>query len=157
MRRLKSLVRDEDASGIVEFSLAATMFLTLIFAIVEFSMVMYTSSFVAYAAQEGTRYAMVRGKDWNSSCASATSYSCKASAADVQNYILNTLPHPGINLVAADITPTWLTTTATGAACVAYSQGCQVRVQVSYTFNMNLPFYSPSFPFSTTSIETIQD
>jgi Flp pilus assembly protein TadG len=156
MQRLKSLVGNEDAAEIVEFALAATVFLTLLFGIIEFCMVLYAGGFVAYAAQEGTRYWMVRGSDWTTACSTTTIYGCKASASNVQNYILS-LPHPGLSLVASDITATALTTTATGGSCVQYSQGCQVQVQVTYTFQLNIPFYSPNIPVSSTSIETIQD
>lgn len=156
MRRLKSLVGGEYGAEIVEFALAGTIFFTLLFGIIQFCMVLYADGFVAFAAQQGTRYWMVRGSDWTSACASTTSYSCKASTTDVQNYVLS-LPHPGLSLVASDITPTALTTTATGGSCVQYSQGCQVEVQVTYTFQLNIPFYSPNIPVTSTSIETIQD
>jgi Flp pilus assembly protein TadG len=157
MRRLKSLVGDEDAAEIVEFALAATFFFTLIFGIVEFCMVMYAGSFVAYAAQQGTRYAMVRGSDWTTGCASSpTPYGCQAAASDVKSYVMS-LPHPGLNLTTDNISVPPMTTTASGAACVQYSQGCQVKVQVNYTFQMGIPFVPASIPLSSTSIETIQN
>jgi Flp pilus assembly protein TadG len=156
MRRVKSLVCDEDGAELVEFALSATIFFTLIFGIMEFCLVIYADNFVAIAAQQGTRYAMVRGSDWTSPCASVSSYGCKATTADVQNYELS-LAHPGLNLVASNITVTWLTTTATGSACTKYSQGCQVEVTVSYPFQLNIPFFSTSLPLSSTSIATIQN
>lgn len=157
MRSLKSLVSDEAGNELVEFALAASLFFTMLFGIIAFCMLMFASSFLAFAAQQGTRYAMVRGSDWTSACASATSYGCQASTANVQNYILS-LNHPGINLKASDITVTWLTTTASGSVCTQYSQGCQVKVKVSYTFGLNIPFIpATSIPLSSTSIETIQD
>lgn len=160
MWRLKSLVRDEDASELVEFALAAGVFFTLLFGIIEFCMVMYAGSFVAYAAQQGTRYAMVRGSDWKSACASTSSYGCKATALNVQNYILS-LPHPGLSLATSNINVTWPGTTAAGASagCATnpYGQGCQVKVNVSYTFKLSIPYFSASVPLSSSSIETIQD
>ena len=160
MRRLKSLVWDEGASQLVEFALAAGIFFTLLFGVIEFCMAIYAGSFVAFAAQQGTRYAMVRGSDWTGSCASVSSYGCEASASNVQNYILS-LQHPGLNLKASNITVTWPGTKAAGASAGCptnpYGQGCQVKVNVSYTFNLNIPSFSASIPFSSTSIETIQD
>jgi Flp pilus assembly protein TadG len=155
MRRVKSLVCDEDGATLVEFALAATIFFTLIFGIIEFCLVIYASNSVAIAAQQGTRYAMVRGSDWTSSCASVSSYDCQATAADVQNYILGQAGGP--NLEASNITVTWLTTTAAGSTCTQYSQGCQVEVKVSYPFQLSIPFFSTSIALSSTSIETIQD
>ena len=73
MRRLKRLIRDEEAAELVEFALAAGIFFTLIFGIIEFCLAIYAGSFVAFAAQQGTRYAMVRGSDWTGSCASTSS------------------------------------------------------------------------------------
>ena len=161
MRRLKSLARDEEASELLEFALASSIFFTLIFSIIEFCLVSYSAGFVAYAAQQGTRYAMVRGSDWTSSCASVSSYGCKVTTpTNVQNYILN-LPHPGMNLTASNINVTWPGTTATGATagCASnpYGQGCQVKVIVSYTFVLRIPFFTTSIPLTSTSIETIQN
>src|ERR1035438_1567832 len=155
MRRVKSLVCDEDAAEIVEFALAATVFFMLIFGIIELCLGIYAGNFVAMAAQQGTRYAMVRGSG-NPSCPSVSSFGCSATATDVQNYVLG-LTHPGINLTASNITVTWLTTTATGSTCTPNSQGCQVEVTVNYPFPLNIPFFSTSIPLSSTSIETIQD
>ena len=167
MRRVKSLVCDEDGAELVEFALSATIFFTLIFGIMEFCLVIYADNFVAIAAQQGTRYAMVRGSDWTSSCASTSSYGCEVTASDVQNYILG-LERLGLNLTASNITVTWPGTTAAGAnaGCAAspHGQGCQVKVTVSYTFSLRIPFFSAtipyfsaSIPFSSTSIETIQN
>jgi Flp pilus assembly protein TadG len=166
MRRLKRLVCDEDAAELVEFAVASMIFFTLIFGIIAFCLAIYAGNFVAYAAQQGTRYWMVRGSDWTNACSTTLTSGCQAATTDVQNYVVN-LPHPGINLTAANITPTALGTTATGAttpcATTPYAQGCQVKVKVSYTFGMNIPFIpandyiSLSIPFTSTSIETIQD
>lgn len=156
MRRVRSLVWDEDAAEIVEFALAAAIFFMLIFGIVELCLGIYAGNFVAMAAQQGTRYAMVRGSDWNRPCPSVSSFSCSATATDVQNYVMG-LTHPGITLTASNITVTWLTTTATGSACAQYSQGCQVKVTVNCPFQLNIPFFSASIPLSSSSIETIQN
>ena len=160
MWRLKSLVRDERAAELVEFALAAGIFFTFIFGIIEFGLVIYAGSFVAYAAQQGSRYAMVRGSDWTSSCATTNSFGCKATSLNVQNYVLS-LPHPGINLLASNISVTWPGTTASGASagCSAnpYGQGCQVKVKISYTFNLAIPVFPAAIPLSSTTIETIQD
>jgi Flp pilus assembly protein TadG len=161
MRRLKSLVCGEDGQELVEFACAASVLFILIFGIIQFCMVMYTGGFVAYAAQQGTRYWMVRGSDWTGTCATASSYSCPASTDNVKNYVLS-LQHPGISLTADNIMPTALRTTAAGAspACVAhpYAQGCQVQVVVTYTFSLNIPFIpAASIPLTSTSVETIQD
>ena len=103
MHRIMSLVSEEDGTELVEFAVVSTVFFAFLFGIIGFSLAMYTANFVAIAAQQGTRYAMVRGSDWTGSCASVSSYGCRATTANVQNYILG-LPHPGINLKASNIT-----------------------------------------------------
>ena len=158
MRRVKSLIGDEDAAELVEFAFAVMIFFTLIFGIIEFGLAMYAGNFAVYAAEQGARYAMVRGGDWTTkTCASTSSYDCEANQANVQNYVLTLPSPPGVDLTASDITATWLTKTAAGGTCVQYAQGCQVQVKVSYSFSLSIPFLSKSIPISSTAIETIQD
>ncbi|MFZ1085194.1 MAG: TadE/TadG family type IV pilus assembly protein [Terracidiphilus sp.] len=161
MRKVKSLIFDEDGAEIMAFALSATVLFMLIFVIIELCLMCYAYNSVALAAQQGTRYAMVRGSDWTSACATTASFGCEATATNVQNYILNQ-PHPGINLTAAEISVTWPGTPVSGtnAACTAnaYAQGCEVKVTVSYPFTWNIPFIKPgSKTLNSTSIETIQD
>jgi len=157
MRRLKRLAGDEDGAELVEFSISASILFMLIFGIIEFCLLIYSGSVVAYAAQQGARYAMVRGSDWAKPCSTTLTAGCQAALTDVQTYVLS-LPHPGVNLTTSNITPTWLLTNAAGVACTQYSQGCQVQVTVSYTFRLNVPYVkAPSIPLSSTSTETIQD
>jgi Flp pilus assembly protein TadG len=160
MQGYRRLIRDEEGYELVEFALTACVFVTLFFGLIEFCLAMYAGAFVAFAAQEGTRYAMVRGSDWTSSCTSVSSYGCEATATNVQNYVLS-LKHPSLNLTTSNITVTWPGTTAAGAnagcASSPYSQGCQVKVTVSYTYNLHLVLFNTSIPFSSTSIETIQN
>lgn len=157
MRKVKRLISDEDGAEIMAFALSASILFSLIFVIIELCLMCYAYNSVAIAAQQGTRYAMVRGSDWTNACATTTSYACQATTANVQNYILSQ-PHPGINLTAAEISVTWLATTSSGAVCTQYAQGCRVEVTVSYPFTWNIPFIKPgSKTLNSTSIETIQD
>jgi Flp pilus assembly protein TadG len=165
MQRLKSLICDEDASELVEFSVSAAIFFTLMLGVIEICIAAYASSFVSYAAQKGTRYAMVRGSDWSAACTTASSYGCYVEQANgnlLQNYILS-LPHPGLNFTSSNsnITVTWPGTAAgASATCTStapYAQGCQVQVTVSYTYQVRLPIYSIPIHLTSTSTETIQD
>jgi Flp pilus assembly protein TadG len=160
MRSVKSLVRDEDGQELVEFAMAAVFFFSLIFAVMGSCIAMYAGNFVAYAAEQGARYAMVRGGDWANACATTASYACKANATNVKNYVLS-LPHPGLTLTAANVNPTWTGAAASGAsaACTAdaTAQGCLVQVKVTYTFQMNLLLYTANYTFPSTAVETIQD
>jgi len=148
------MVCGQDGAEIVEFAFASSILFTLFFAIIEFSIAMYVGNFVAYAAQKGARYAMVHGATWGSSCTSASQYACETSPGYVQSYVTSL---EGLNLTASNVSFTAMTTTATGGTCTSYTQGCQVKVTVSYSFPLHIPFLNTSIPFSSTSIETIQN
>jgi Flp pilus assembly protein TadG len=162
MRRLKSLVCDEDGAELVEFAVASTIFFALIFGFIEFCMVAYASNSIALAAQQGARYAMVRGSDWTSACATTTGFSCATTATNVTNYI-RSQTYYSLNMTSsgpATITVTPLLTRANGTACSAWSQGCRVEVQITYPYGLKLPYVpvaASSISLSGASIETIQN
>lgn len=170
--KLPRLAREESGSQLVEFSISALIFLTLLFGAFDWMFAMYAYHFTTYAAQQGTRYAMVRGYTWSknttTSCSTsappnfALSYNCTASATDIQNYV-RSLASPGINssnvtidTTSSDVwpgkTPDGTTTGCTGNA---NSPGCLVKVTVSYSFTF-LPFLKlSSLPISATSEKVI--
>lgn len=120
--------------------------LMAIFGILDFSRALYTYHFVSYAAQEGARYAMVRGGDWGTvSCSSYNSYDCQATAAEIQSYVQSLAP-PGIGASKIVATPSWPQETASGSSTgcsttgTQADQGCIVKVAVSYQFQFILPF-----------------
>jgi hypothetical protein len=168
---LSHALRNECGAQTVEFALSILLLLTMLFAIIEFSLAMYSYEFLAYAAQEGARYAMVRGSDWLSNCSTSAppnftlNFSCIAQTADVQNYV-KSLSLPGINQNNLTVTPTWPGTTpdcgtVPCAACTnpntTKSKGCVVKVTVSYSFSFIAPFMPKSaFTFSGASQKVIQ-
>jgi Flp pilus assembly protein TadG len=115
----------------VELALVATVFLMLIFGIMDFGRALYTYHAVANAAREGSRWAIVRGN----TCPIA---GCPAHSADVQTYVR------GRNGTLMD--PTQLAVTATyggntGCAAGNEDRGCLVTVTVTYPFHFaELPF-----------------
>ncbi len=120
----------ERGQAIVEFALAATVALTVIFGVVDFGRALYTYDLVTGAARVGTRYAIVHG----SSCTLA---GCPASAAAIQTYVLSKVT--GVTSSQLSVTTTW--STAPGCTDSAH-QGpqCIVKVQVSYPFKFVLSF-----------------
>lgn len=78
----------ESGSALIEFALVSTVFLTLLFGIIDAGRALYAYDFVSSAARQGTRYAMVRG----TSCSTDLS-GCEGSnpigarEADVQAYV----------------------------------------------------------------------
>jgi Flp pilus assembly protein TadG len=172
MQKLFRLAREEGGAELVEFSMAALSLIVVLFGTFNWMFGMYAYHFAAYAAQEGTRFAQVRGHTWSknttTNCSTSSGsnfamvYNCTASGTDIQNYV-QSLATPGINSNNLTINTTssyvWPGKTPDGTTTPcstnANSQGCLVKVTVSYTFNF-LPFAKgTSMPITATSEKVI--
>ncbi|MGH9415581.1 MAG: TadE/TadG family type IV pilus assembly protein [Terriglobales bacterium] len=111
----------------VEFALVAPLVMALMFGMVEMGLALYTYHFVASAARQGARYAIVRGAKCDS-WASA----CPASASDVQTYV-RSLDPGAIDASSLNVTTSWSPDN---------SPGNRVTVTVQYAFGLNVPFIS---------------
>lgn len=173
-QKLFRLAREERGSELVEFAMTAWLLVLILFGVYQWGYTMYAYHFVTYAAQEGARFASVRGDTWSeyetTSCSTsappnfAMKYACTASATDIQNYV-QSLATGGINpsgvtidTTSADVWPG--TTPDCTSGCSACSttnlKGCQVKVKVSYTFNF-LPFLKlTALTMTATSEKVIQ-
>ncbi|MGB0035805.1 MAG: TadE family protein [Candidatus Acidiferrales bacterium] len=129
----------ERGSHLVEFALSVTLLFTFIFGIMDFSRAMYAYHFVANAARDGTRYAMVRG----ATCKAWTT-ACPASASDVQTYLKN-VPL-GIDPTAITVTTSWTPDNNPGSV---------VQVQVQYKFKFILRPLPTSTLTMTSSSQTV--
>ena len=109
---------DECGSALIEVAAVALLLFTLIFGIMDFSRALYIDHFLANAAREATRYAMVRGGSWSSSCTTAISYGCQASSSNIAAFV-QTLATPGVNTAKLTTTASWPGTDATGATCTS--------------------------------------
>jgi len=147
-RRWNRLIGDESGSELLEFAFAATIFLTTVLCIADVCRAMYVYHFVTYAAQEGARYATVRGGDWTSSCNSSAppsfimNFNCSASGGDVSNFVKSL---GSVNPANLNVDTTWTGTTpdcsSNCSACTtANDQGCMVQVKVTYAFTFMTPF-----------------
>jgi Flp pilus assembly protein TadG len=158
--KIKRLCRDAEGSNLVEFALTALIFCAILFGMFYFSLALYSAHFVTDAADDAARYAAVRGSSWNGiSCQSAATYDCTATAADVSDYVLSTVP-PAISPSNLIVSTTWPGTTSNGGTCDtaegANSPNCQVVVQVSYSFPLPWPLTgAKTLPLSCTSSITI--
>jgi Flp pilus assembly protein TadG len=153
-------IQDESGSGLVETAFSLILLLMTIFGVIYFAEALYTYEFVSYAAQQGTRYAIVRGGSWGSAvCTSTTTLECNATAANITSYVQSLTPQ-GITASSVVISATWpgLTVNGSAAGCTTVnSQGCLVKVQASYPFSFVVPFLSStSLNFTGTSEEAIQ-
>jgi len=152
-------LRDENGSEAVEFALAFSVWVAAAFMIMYVSFALYAAHFVANAAQEGARYASVRGSSWSNASCSASALDCTASSTDISSYVKNAAP-PGLSTSSINVSASWPGNTSSGAACDtadgSNSPNCTVRVTVSYNFSFPLPFITNSQRlFSTTSQMTI--
>ncbi len=76
----------ERGASLPETAIIISAVLMLTFGIIDFGRAMYTYSFVAQVAREGTRWAAVRGSQ---SCTNSanTLANCNASVANIQSYV----------------------------------------------------------------------
>ena len=128
------LDRGEGGASLVEFAIASSILLTLIFGVMNLSLALYAYHFISNAAREGTRYAIVRG----SAC---TSMDCPVSAANVQHY-LTANPFPGIDTSKMTVTTTWPDSgdSCTPSVTPCNNPGNNVLVMVTYQFPLSIPF-----------------
>jgi len=141
---LRGRWRREEGSVLVEFTVSCLVLIPVFFGFIVTCLAFYTYNFVADAAREGSRYAMVRGGTCKGlpDCGFTTS-------ATIQNY-LRSLGYPGLNANNLTATVSWsrassttpTTWTACGGAC--NQPGNQVQVIVRYNFPVGIPFISPT-------------
>ncbi|MDE1155947.1 MAG: TadE/TadG family type IV pilus assembly protein [Acidobacteriaceae bacterium] len=155
----RSVARSDEGNTTIEFAASAMVILLSMIGIMEISRAMYVNHFVANAAREGMRYAIVRGSGWQgTACAAASSPSCTASSSDVSKYVLSTVT-PGIDPTQLVITASWPGIGADGTACDTSngnnSAGCAVSVTVTYPYTILLPIPTRTFPMSSTTTGTV--
>lgn len=171
IQKLLRLAREQCGAELVEFSLCALMLMGLVVGVLGFGLAVYTYHFVSYAADQGERFAAVRGYTWSKSTTTNCStsappsftmvYDCTASATDIQNYV-QSLATGGISPSGLTITTTssslWPGQTPAGATTPCSptnSQSCLVVVKVSYTFKFFTSEKLPTWTMHATSEGTI--
>jgi Flp pilus assembly protein TadG len=121
--------RSERGSAMVEGALCLTVFLVMVFGIMDFGRAVFAYNSISWAAREGARYAIVRG----------SSSGHQATATDVKNYVLSRT----VGMVSSDL---GISTTWTPDA----SAGSTVSVAVTYSFTPFGP-YMPVGPWNLKS------
>ena len=137
--RSQAGAKTERGSAVVEFAAAFAVLFLFLFSIMDLSRALYAYHFIADAAREGTRYAMVRG----ATCASYGT-ACPASATDIQNYVKN-VP-AGINPQSLSVTTTWTPNNNPGSV---------VQVQVQYSFQPIFPLVRKNALVMTSSSQVV--
>ncbi len=159
VRLWRQLWSDSRASELVEFALSVMVLFTALFGITDFCRAMYAYHFVSWAAEAGTRYAMVRGADWGSTaCTTPATFTCNATADNVKAYV-RSLVTPGLDSDALTVAATWPGTNVNGSSTpcsTANAPGCVVKITVRYSFSFMMPFLpEASLPFTSTSQKVI--
>jgi Flp pilus assembly protein TadG len=146
--------RTQAGSNLVEYAFVLTIFLMMIFGIIDFSRALYSYHYLSNAARDATRWAAVNGYTCNSdsSCnGTGGMNSGPASATQIQTYVTN---HIAPALDSTKLTPTatfthdanspTICTSAVSGLGGPYNNypGCTVTVQVSYDFSFLTPLVS---------------
>lgn len=156
---LFKLAAQDSGSESVEFALSVSLWMGAAFMVMYVSFALYAAHFVANAAEEAGRYAMVRGSSWNGASCSQTWFGCTATSDDVSNYVVRELP-PGMSSANLSVKALWPGTTGSGTTCNsqdgANSPNCVVTVTVTYQFKFPVPFFNQNtLPLKSTSTMTI--
>ncbi|HEV2484947.1 MAG TPA: TadE/TadG family type IV pilus assembly protein [Terracidiphilus sp.] len=138
---------EDEGATLVEIALASSILFAAVFGVIIMSFALYTYDFLADAAREGARYAIVRGLY-------CTGFSdCNADESQISSYV-KSIAYPGINPNNMTVTASWYTvkqftsspTTVTLCANTNPA-GCNipgnaVAVTVTYAFPLNIPFWT---------------
>lgn len=130
MSRCRAPYAAERGQTLVEFALAASIALTLIFASVEFARGLYAYDLVAQGARVGTRYAITHATIPPHDCSNPAVGTAPCDA-DITAYIDTKMT--GVN--ASQLATPIYTWEAASATCPkTASPGCYVRIELDYTF-----------------------
>ncbi|HEX8710957.1 MAG TPA: TadE/TadG family type IV pilus assembly protein [Terracidiphilus sp.] len=147
LNALRRAARDDRGSQLVETALTLLVLMGLILGVIQGSMAVYSYHYLANAAHEATRYAIVRGTGWGTSCASYGSSQCTASADNIRNWVANR-GFPGINITPSEVYVSYFSTpqTSTSMNCsdgstTPLGAGNIVQVTICYPYTFSLPAF----------------
>ncbi len=135
MRRTNRVRRGERGSTLVEFAIGATLFLTVMFAVIEFGRALWVHNALSDAARRGARYAVVN---------------TAADSAAVKNVVVYGDPAGGTNPLVENLTTSNVNVTYSGFGL----SGGTATVSISnYSFQFVVPIVRTSIQmpsYSTT-------
>lgn len=150
----RRISRAGEGSVLVEWALSLSIFLALLLATIELSLVFFAYSEVTDGAQQAARWASVRGSQ---SCKNMPGLgNCNATNMDIQSYVQG-LGYPGLDPNQLSVTTKWMQASSTtptiwsacGGGC-SNDPGNIVQVTVSYGVPTIFPFPT-NFTLTTTS------
>jgi len=130
------LAQRPPGTGMVEFAMGATIFLMLMFAIIELAIVVYSYNTISHAARECVRYAIVHSPTGPN----------PATTSQIQNITVSYADLPAPNqLVPGDVTVTW-----PADPNLPSSDDAQCTIALNYS--LRIPFLPPkTLPLTATA------
>lgn len=90
-------VKNEDAQSLVEFALTLPVFLLVVTGLFDVSRAVWQENTLAYAAREGTRYAIVHGSAGVPAVGPCTTHPCPTSGTEFTNRKLQNIVDAVVN------------------------------------------------------------
>jgi Flp pilus assembly protein TadG len=136
MIRCKPMKETERGSTLVEFAIAATVFLTVMFAVLEFGRALWVHNALSDAARRGARYAVVHPA---------------SDSAAVKNVVVYGDPAGGSNPLVSNLTTSNVNVAYSG---FGLSEGTVTVSITNYQFQFVIPMVSTSIqmPSSRTTL-----
>jgi TadE-like protein len=166
--RTKKLLGDQGGASLVEVAVSLAVYLSLLFAVIEFSTALYAYNFVSDAAREATRYAVIRGEN---SCVPNPNFpncnlqpgnitsTTNPAANPVLDYI-DSLRYPGLSPNNLSAAVTWWVAQQNASGNTSWTiqcagsvdlhgnpcnaEGNAVKVVVTYRFPLSIPWMKPT-------------
>lgn len=153
----KNQLTRQRGSSLVEYALVLTVMLLFVFGIIDFARAVYAYHFVANAAREATRYAMVRSSTCN--LLPSPVPQCPADETVISNYVSGMATGIGLNNANSIQTtftvqnpPSGTSPACTAGAAPPVPRGCTAQVTVQYPFK----FIFPLMPSGTSTCNNVQ-
>jgi len=152
----RNLLRLADTTGatIVEFSISAALFFTMLFGVMVMSIAFYSYHYISEASREGARFAAVHG-----STAATYGHLTVATAGTIQAYV-QSLGFPGIQSSNMTVTTYWSIDGSNWSATSTNKNlaGDYVKVNVSYQLPVSIPFLlSNTLTMNSSAVGIISD
>lgn len=142
-------LRGEQGSALIEFALAVTVLLTLLFGIIDIGRALYAYDWLYNSARQATRWAMVRGVGCTTLLPGCGLQPARPTSDDIQNYVRDTPVTPytdGLDTTGIDTSAVNVTSQCFAANNPERNLPCPptawVQVNVAYTFHFITPFLS---------------
>ena len=129
MIRNMSCKKNQRGSTLVEFAIGATVFLTVMFAVIEFGRALWVHNALSDAARRGARYAVINKQ---------------ADASKVENVVIYGDPDGGTTPVVNNLTD--LNVNVTYTTDFGMSKGTVTVTITNYQFQFVVPIVSASIP-----------